>query len=139
MDPEALKGKAGHGHVRTRSRQLLRLANYYKPRSLRRWIILIVVCLFTVLFLRTHLPDVFTNTPMGRRQRQKLKDLIVIDDTWRDLDLDTPPRYLDVYEAERRLPQHNLSLPFPEGATGRYVKFTSQINMLGWNNVLNEL
>ncbi|KAF6744715.1 hypothetical protein DFP72DRAFT_927787 [Ephemerocybe angulata] len=56
-----------------------------------------------------------------------------------DLDLDTPPRYLDLIKEQANLPQHNLSLPYPEGATGRYVKFTSQINMLGWNNVLNEL
>ena len=76
---------------------------------------------------------------MHRRWRQGLKDLVVVDDTWRDMNIDIPPRYLDVYEEERRLPQHNLSLPYPEGSTGRYVKFTSQINMLGWNNVLNEL
>ncbi|KAJ3532413.1 hypothetical protein NMY22_g7758 [Coprinellus aureogranulatus] len=89
-DPEALKGKPGQGHVRSRSRQLLRLANYYKPRSPKRWIWFIAGCLFVVILLKTHLKDVFSNTPMGRRKRQQLKDLVVIDDTWRDLDLDTP-------------------------------------------------
>jgi hypothetical protein len=40
---------------------------------------------------------------------------------------------------EQNLPQNNFSLPFPEGQTGRYVKFSIQIKMLGWNNCLNEV
>ncbi|KAF8892994.1 hypothetical protein BD779DRAFT_1609985 [Infundibulicybe gibba] len=45
----------------------------------------------------------------------------------------------DAQKWERELPQHNLDLPFPEGKTGRYVKFSNQIKMLGWNNVFNEI
>ncbi|KAJ3502206.1 hypothetical protein NMY22_g18668 [Coprinellus aureogranulatus] len=130
-DPEANKGKPRHGSATS----LRRILAHYGPRSLRQLLIQAVAAALFVLFMIT----MVGHYPMHRRWRQKLKDLVVIDDTWRDLDLNTPPRYLDVYEEERRLPQHNLSLPFPEGATGRYVKFTSQINMLGWNNVLNEL
>ena len=50
-----------------------------------------------------------------------------------------PPTYSSVYDLERNLPQHNLDLPYPEGRTGRYVKFSNQIAGLGWNNVLNDL
>ncbi|KIJ54044.1 hypothetical protein M422DRAFT_42315 [Sphaerobolus stellatus SS14] len=49
------------------------------------------------------------------------------------------PTYKEIYELERNLPQHNLTLPFPEGQTGRYVKFSNQIGGLGWNNVLIDL
>ncbi|TFK40450.1 hypothetical protein BDQ12DRAFT_679433 [Crucibulum laeve] len=54
-------------------------------------------------------------------------------------DLDLPPKYEQLKQWERDLPQHNLDLPFPEGKTGRYVHFKNQIQQLGWNNVLNEL
>ncbi|RDB14696.1 hypothetical protein Hypma_016298 [Hypsizygus marmoreus] len=50
-----------------------------------------------------------------------------------------PPTYENLRKWEQNLPQHNLELPFPEGKTGRYVKFSNQIVMLGWNNVLNEV
>jgi hypothetical protein len=53
--------------------------------------------------------------------------------------VDKPPTYEKIDEYQRNLPQHNLDLPFPEGRTGRYVKFSCQIQMLGWNNVFNEL
>ncbi|KAJ7773242.1 hypothetical protein B0H16DRAFT_1672856 [Mycena metata] len=43
------------------------------------------------------------------------------------------------WEFEKNLPQHNLDLPFPEGKTGRYVKFSNQANRLGWNNCFNEI
>ncbi|KAF6744716.1 hypothetical protein DFP72DRAFT_64830 [Ephemerocybe angulata] len=108
-------------------------------RNYRRlWIpILLILALwvgfkgFGVIFGNSHDRKV-------RKTRQWFKDRLIpgaVD----DLPLDTPPRYFDLYEEQRNLPQHNLSLPYPEGATGRYVKFTSQINMLGWNNVFNEL
>jgi hypothetical protein len=51
----------------------------------------------------------------------------------------TPPTYYKLDAWERNLPQHNLDLPFPEGRTGRYVKFSNQIQYLGWNNVFNEM
>ncbi|KAG6827606.1 hypothetical protein H0H92_011145 [Tricholoma furcatifolium] len=50
-----------------------------------------------------------------------------------------PPTYESLRKWEKNLPQHDVSLPFPEGKTGRYVKFSNQIVMLGWNNVLNEV
>ncbi|KAF8645181.1 hypothetical protein AX16_008008 [Volvariella volvacea WC 439] len=50
-----------------------------------------------------------------------------------------PPTYERLREWEDNLPQHNPDLPYPEGRTGRYVKFSNQIKMLGWNNVFNEL
>jgi hypothetical protein len=50
-----------------------------------------------------------------------------------------PPKYLKLRDYEQNLPQHNLSLPFPEGRNGRYVRFFNQIRGLGWNNVLNEM
>ncbi|KAJ2926622.1 hypothetical protein H1R20_g10478, partial [Candolleomyces eurysporus] len=56
-----------------------------------------------------------------------------------DTDPSLPPHYTALRKQLSSLPQHNLSLPYPEGATGRYVKFSSQISQLGWNNVLNEV
>ncbi|KAG5636177.1 hypothetical protein H0H81_008912 [Sphagnurus paluster] len=50
-----------------------------------------------------------------------------------------PPKYESLRKWEANLPQHNLELPTPEGKNGRYVKFSNQIVMLGWNNVLNEV
>lgn len=50
-----------------------------------------------------------------------------------------PPTYEKLKRWEDNLPQHNLDLPYPEGKTGRYVKFSNQIKKLGWNNVFNEL
>ncbi|KAH0586012.1 hypothetical protein H2248_007289 [Termitomyces sp. 'cryptogamus'] len=50
-----------------------------------------------------------------------------------------PPTYTELRKLEEALPQHDLRLPFPEGKDGRYVKFSNQIVMLGWNNVLNEV
>ncbi|RXW24100.1 hypothetical protein EST38_g1789 [Candolleomyces aberdarensis] len=56
-----------------------------------------------------------------------------------DTDPSLPPHYTALRQELASLPQHNLSLPYPEGATGRYLKFSSQISQLGWNNVLNEV
>ncbi|KAJ7816256.1 hypothetical protein B0H13DRAFT_2257990 [Mycena leptocephala] len=50
-----------------------------------------------------------------------------------------PPKYLGLRQWEAALPQHNLSLAFPEGKTGRYVKFSNQVGFLGWNNCFNEV
>ncbi|KAJ7166373.1 hypothetical protein C8R43DRAFT_877989 [Mycena crocata] len=49
-----------------------------------------------------------------------------------------PPTYETLRKWEADLPQHDLDLPFPEGRTGRYVKFSNQAKGLGWNNCLNE-
>ncbi|KZV88374.1 hypothetical protein EXIGLDRAFT_798639 [Exidia glandulosa HHB12029] len=50
-----------------------------------------------------------------------------------------PPTYQQLWEYERRLPQHNEDLPLPEGRRGRYVRFANQVRQKGWNNVLNEI
>ncbi|KAK7037689.1 hypothetical protein VNI00_010915 [Paramarasmius palmivorus] len=50
-----------------------------------------------------------------------------------------PPHYDLIRDYEKNLPQHDLNLPFPEGKTGRYVKFSNQIRFLGWNNCFNEV
>lgn len=59
--------------------------------------------------------------------------------TSQDSNLNAPPRYLDLIREQAASPSHNLSLPLPEGANGRYVIFNSQNNGVGWNNVLNEM
>lgn len=68
-----------------------------------------------------------------------LYNLTGIGQNHEDTNVNWPPRYEDVREWQRKLPQHNLSLPYPEGESGRYVRFSSQIRGLGWNNVFNEL
>jgi len=50
-----------------------------------------------------------------------------------------PPTYERLWEFERRLPQHNPKLAYPEGKTGRYVRFANQVRQKGWNNVMNEM
>ncbi|KAL0569671.1 hypothetical protein V5O48_012284, partial [Marasmius crinis-equi] len=50
-----------------------------------------------------------------------------------------PPTWVMLRKWEENLPQHNLTLPYPEGKKGKYVKFSNQIQQLGWNNVLNDL
>jgi len=54
-------------------------------------------------------------------------------------DQDPPANWDNLYKWEDDLPQHNVDLPFPEGKEGRYVLFSNQIQMLGWNNLLNEM
>ncbi|KAJ7681472.1 hypothetical protein B0H17DRAFT_1170164 [Mycena rosella] len=49
-----------------------------------------------------------------------------------------PPDWTALREWQAALPQHDLELPFPEGRTGRYVKFSNEARMLGWNNCFNE-
>lgn len=48
------------------------------------------------------------------------------------------PTYQDIKRYERRLPQHDLDLPFPEGRHGRYVKFVPYTGY-GWNNELQDI
>ncbi|KAJ7617873.1 hypothetical protein FB45DRAFT_1103153 [Roridomyces roridus] len=53
--------------------------------------------------------------------------------------MDGPPKYTELHKWEAALPQYNLSLPFPEGRTGKYVEFSNQVRLLGWNNVFNDV
>lgn len=50
-----------------------------------------------------------------------------------------PPSYESIREFERHLPQHDLSLPFPEGKDGMYLRFPEHLWGHGLNNVLQEL
>ncbi|KDQ16717.1 hypothetical protein BOTBODRAFT_106532 [Botryobasidium botryosum FD-172 SS1] len=50
-----------------------------------------------------------------------------------------PPLYGELKDIESKLPQHNLSLPFPEGRDGRYVRFENQMWGTGLNNQLEEI
>ncbi|KAL5519362.1 hypothetical protein ACEPAH_1045 [Sanghuangporus vaninii] len=54
-----------------------------------------------------------------------------------------PPTYDGYYEIERRYPQHNASLPFPEGRNGRFIYVSNQHCYpavgIGWNNVFQAL
>ncbi|KAH9480264.1 Strobilurin A biosynthesis cluster protein l1 [Psilocybe cubensis] len=53
---------------------------------------------------------------------------------------DSPPTFTELRDWEMKLPQHNLSLPFPEGRLGRYVLFSnSREHHVGWNNKLNDM
>lgn len=36
-------------------------------------------------------------------------------------------KFDDLFLREAHLPQHNLSLSYPEGSNGRYVRFSSQV------------
>ena len=49
-----------------------------------------------------------------------------------------PPSYDDIRGFERRLPQHDLSLPFPEGEDGLYLRFPGRLWGHGLNNILQE-
>jgi hypothetical protein len=49
-----------------------------------------------------------------------------------------PPSYEDIRGYERRLPQHNLSLAWPEGEGGMYLRFPGHLWGHGLNNILQE-
>ncbi|KAJ7465068.1 hypothetical protein FB451DRAFT_1041630 [Mycena latifolia] len=49
-----------------------------------------------------------------------------------------PPNWDALRKWEAELPQHDLDLPFPEGHTGRFVKFSNEARYIGWNNCFNE-
>ena len=38
-----------------------------------------------------------------------------------------PPRFYEWHEREKRLPQHDLELPYPQGREGRYIRFSNQV------------
>jgi hypothetical protein len=38
-----------------------------------------------------------------------------------------PPRFYEWHEREKRLPQHNPDLSFPQGREGRYIRFSNQL------------
>jgi hypothetical protein len=104
------------------------LAPFHRLRGAQRLFILFAVASFLLVIALSK----------GLDPRRQLRSLLQ-DHTRTDLDLSYPPQYSDIKDIQKSLPQHNLNLPFPEGATGRYVRFSSQVKQLGWNNVLSEL
>ena len=38
-----------------------------------------------------------------------------------------PPRFYEWHEREKRLPQHDPNLPYPQGRQGRYIRFSNQV------------
>ncbi|KAI0646357.1 hypothetical protein C8Q79DRAFT_1050023 [Trametes meyenii] len=50
-----------------------------------------------------------------------------------------PPLYSRFHEAELALPQHNVSLPFPEGREGKYLWIANHASKCGWGNAMQEL
>ncbi|KAF9484849.1 hypothetical protein BDN70DRAFT_872119 [Pholiota conissans] len=99
---------------------------------LQRWILggVLVTLILTVYGFSSH----------GRRHINSLTEKLAPHFAGaQPIDLDQPPTYEKLKKWEMDLPQHNLDLPFPEGRTGRYVLFKNQIQMLGWNNQLNEV
>ena len=38
-----------------------------------------------------------------------------------------PPRFYEWHDREKRLPQHDADLPYPQGRGGRYIRFTNQV------------
>ncbi|KAI0291368.1 hypothetical protein B0F90DRAFT_1777336 [Multifurca ochricompacta] len=50
-----------------------------------------------------------------------------------------PPRFYEWHEREKRLPQHNPDLPFPQGREGRYIFFSNHVWGVGWGNAMQEL
>ncbi|KZS86625.1 hypothetical protein SISNIDRAFT_420678 [Sistotremastrum niveocremeum HHB9708] len=115
----------------------------------RRVITVTVLSIFLLTLLasfhssvRSRIPLSFTDSSSSSDPSDLIDDPILDEDDkdWTGGVLrTTPPKYEAWTEAERNLPQHNPDLPYPEGRTGRYVKFSNQIKALGWNNVFNEI
>ncbi|TDL18006.1 hypothetical protein BD410DRAFT_775400 [Rickenella mellea] len=77
--------------------------------------------------------------PLGLWKKSATPLAVAEVDDWRDYpEPPLPPDYEHIYEFERKLPQHNQSLPFPEGSTGRYFYSANHADTSGWNNILQE-
>ena len=50
-----------------------------------------------------------------------------------------PPLYQRYTAYEDRLPQHNVSLPFPDDSSRKYVFFADHTWGVGWGNVMQEM
>ncbi|KIY64478.1 hypothetical protein CYLTODRAFT_358404 [Cylindrobasidium torrendii FP15055 ss-10] len=49
-----------------------------------------------------------------------------------------PPSWDWLRKWQSDLPQHNMNAPAPDGQSGRFVRFSNQAQMLGWNNILTD-
>lgn len=97
-------------------------------RRRQYWIVIVVVIVIFVV-LASHNPTTLTTTFNGEKNAPAKPKT-----HW-----EKPPTLAKLKQWERDLPQHNLNLPFPEGRSGRYVKFSNQVKRLGWNNAFNEM
>jgi len=93
-------------------------------RRRQYWVVFVAILVVVLFFINP--ASVLT----GRKPPPDLEPKT----TW-----ENPPTLAKLKQWERDLPQHNLDLPFPEGRTGRYVKFSNQVKRLGWNNAFNEM
>lgn len=89
------------------------------------------------VYTKVPLPEVYTEAPLPEVHTEA--PLPEVNTEAPSQPKSSPPTYTSLRQWEANLPQHDLTLPFPEGKSGRYVKFTNQIVMLGFNNVLNEV
>ncbi|KAF9244158.1 hypothetical protein BU15DRAFT_86106 [Melanogaster broomeanus] len=55
------------------------------------------------------------------------------------IDPSIPPLFEAYHEFERHLPQHDLSLPFPEGRDAKFFWAANHVTASGWGNVMQEL
>ena len=109
----------------------------------RRWLLfsgiaIVVLILFASIHQR-YGPPFPSFAPLAQHHETQVTPNHETPNQETNLDLDQPPTYERLKKWEMDLPQHNLDLPYPEGRTGRYVLFKNQIQMLGWNNQLNEV
>ncbi|KAF5340593.1 hypothetical protein D9611_007405 [Ephemerocybe angulata] len=125
--PDVPKPHRHSRHVRNRSRVNQAIALLCSG-SRRRVFLKILTALTSLFFIFVILAAIFR--PWAT---------ILPRQTPNDTNTSLPPRYTAIRKHTASLPQHNVSLPPPEGHNGRYIKFTSQISQLGWNNVLNEV
>ncbi|KAJ7575646.1 hypothetical protein C8J56DRAFT_1119219 [Mycena floridula] len=54
-------------------------------------------------------------------------------------DSSLPPLFQKYHAAERKYPQHDESLPFPEGKHAKFIHFQNHQKGVGWGNVLQEM
>ncbi|KAJ7513119.1 hypothetical protein B0H11DRAFT_1698042 [Mycena galericulata] len=50
-----------------------------------------------------------------------------------------PPLYEEYHERERNLPQHNMSLPYPEGSHAKFLWAANHGDYFGWGNYMQEM
>lgn len=110
---------------------MIRLCLQCRPRYC------IMATLLPILIMVVLLGAIASNRNNRHRLRVAYNAYLANDGPWRTDG--GPPKYLALRNWEATLPQHDLSLPLPEGKSGRYVKFSNQVQRLGWNNCFNEL
>jgi hypothetical protein len=77
---------------------------------------LLVLGAIVVLFRLNHLSSYTPNDLFI-----VFKDLLKPEEGW------YPPRFCEWHDQEKRLPQHDLDLPYPQGREGRYLRFSNHV------------